>query len=79
MSRGGRGAGHWAGGSTCTHPQLQSAGWHWPPPPGSQVKAGLVPLLADIRGRGVEPEHKWLEGDYDTAKQVGWGPVCVCL
>lgn len=37
-----------------------------------QVKAGLVPLLADIRSRGSAPCDAWLKGDYDTEKQVGW-------
>eukprot|EP00887_Chlorella_sp_A99_P004883 scaffold4.g4883.t1 len=40
-----------------------------------QVKAGLVPLLADVRTRGVTPDDAWLKGDYDTGKQVREGGV----
>lgn len=35
-----------------------------------QVKAGLVPLLADLRSRGKAPSDAWLKGDYDTKKQA---------
>jgi carboxypeptidase Taq len=35
-----------------------------------QVKAGLVPLLADLRARGKAPSDAWLKGDYDTKKQA---------
>lgn len=36
----------------------------------SEVKAGLVPLLADLRARGKAPSDAWLKGDYDTKKQA---------
>ncbi|GAB4814416.1 hypothetical protein N2152v2_001462 [Parachlorella kessleri] len=36
----------------------------------SQVKAGLVPLLAEIRSRGTAPSDAWLKGDFDTEKQA---------
>lgn len=34
------------------------------------VKAGLVPLLADLRTRGTPPDSAWLKGEFDTAKQA---------
>ncbi len=37
---------------------------------GLQVKEGLVPLLAELRSKGVPPSDSWLKGDYDTEKQV---------
>lgn len=36
----------------------------------TQVRAGLVPLIADIKSRGKAPDASWLSGDYDEAKQA---------
>lgn len=41
-----------------------------PPTHSWQVKAGLVPLLADLRSRGVAPSDAWLKGDYDPKQQA---------
>ncbi|KAL6771475.1 hypothetical protein ACKKBG_A26530 [Auxenochlorella protothecoides x Auxenochlorella symbiontica] len=35
-----------------------------------QVKAGLVPLLADLRARGTPPDTAWLKGEFDTDAQA---------
>lgn len=35
-----------------------------------QVKAGLVPLLAEVRGRGTPPDAAWLTGEFDTDAQA---------
>ena len=35
-----------------------------------QVKAGLIPFLADLKARGAAPAASWLKGDYDTAVQA---------
>ncbi|KAL4428286.1 hypothetical protein ABPG75_002375 [Micractinium tetrahymenae] len=36
----------------------------------SQVKQGLVPLLAELRQRGQAPSDEWLKGEYDTKQQA---------
>ncbi|KAL4858840.1 Thermostable carboxypeptidase 1 [Chlorella vulgaris] len=35
-----------------------------------EVKAGLVPLLAELRERGTPPSDAWLKGDYATDRQA---------
>lgn len=37
----------------------------------AQVRAGLVPLLAELRANGSPPDDAWLKGSYDVDKQVG--------
>jgi carboxypeptidase Taq len=34
------------------------------------VRAGLVPLLAEVRSRGVAPDDSWLKGEWDLEKQA---------
>ena len=34
------------------------------------VRSRLVPLLADIRSRGVAPDDSWLKGEWDLEKQA---------
>jgi hypothetical protein len=34
------------------------------------VRAGLVPLIADLKQRGTKPDDAWLAGDYDTKAQA---------
>lgn len=36
----------------------------------AEVRAGLVPLIADIKSRGTAPDASWLEGSYDVAQQA---------
>ncbi len=36
----------------------------------SAVRAGLVPLLEEVRSRGTPPDDSWLKGEYDTEKQA---------
>ncbi|GFR49967.1 hypothetical protein Agub_g12106, partial [Astrephomene gubernaculifera] len=36
----------------------------------SEVRAGLVPLIADIKSRGRNIDCSWMEGEYDTAVQA---------
>lgn len=36
----------------------------------TQVRAGLVPLIADLKARGTPPDNAWLAGDYDVKKQA---------
>lgn len=35
-----------------------------------QVKAGLIPFLADVKARGSAPDSAWLKGEYDTVVQA---------
>ena len=36
----------------------------------AQLKAGLVPLLAEVRARGTPPDAAWLAGDFDPEAQA---------
>ncbi|KXZ50633.1 hypothetical protein GPECTOR_15g317 [Gonium pectorale] len=36
----------------------------------SQLRDGLVPLLAEIKSRGRKIDASWIKGDYDTDKQA---------
>eukprot|EP00242_Pyramimonas_sp_CCMP2087_P016560 CAMPEP_0198204252 /NCGR_PEP_ID=MMETSP1445-20131203/7647_1 /TAXON_ID=36898 /ORGANISM="Pyramimonas sp., Strain CCMP2087" /LENGTH=555 /DNA_ID=CAMNT_0043876041 /DNA_START=119 /DNA_END=1783 /DNA_ORIENTATION=+ len=36
----------------------------------AQVKAGLVPLLDDIRTKGTAPDRSWLDGEFDVTAQA---------
>lgn len=35
-----------------------------------EVRAGLVPLIADLKTKGNAPDDKWLAGDYDVKAQA---------
>jgi hypothetical protein len=35
-----------------------------------QVRAGLVPLISDLKKRGVKPDDAWLAGQYGTKDQA---------
>ena len=35
-----------------------------------EVKAGLVPLINEIKTKGTSPDAKWMEGEYDTNVQA---------
>lgn len=37
----------------------------------AQVRAGLVPLLAELRANGSPPDDAWIAGKFDVDKQVG--------
>jgi carboxypeptidase Taq len=44
------------------------------------VRDGLVPLLQDLRSKGVKPDDSWLKGDFETAEQEKLcKEVCVAL
>lgn len=36
----------------------------------SEVREGLVPLIADMKSRGTPPDDKWMSGEYETEKQA---------
>lgn len=36
----------------------------------AELRAGLVPLLADVRARGTPPDDSWLGGDFDVGAQT---------
>ncbi|KAF8071085.1 thermostable carboxypeptidase 1 [Scenedesmus sp. PABB004] len=36
----------------------------------AEVRAGLVPLLAELRARGTPPDDSWLAGSYDVERQA---------
>ena len=36
----------------------------------SEVRDGLVPLLADVKARGTPPDDSWLRGEFDVDKQA---------
>ena len=36
----------------------------------SEVREGLVPLLAEVKGKGVPPDASWLSGNWDVTKQA---------
>lgn len=36
----------------------------------SELRDGLVPLLADVKARGKPPDDSWLRGDFDVDKQA---------
>jgi Zn-dependent M32 family carboxypeptidase len=44
----------------------------------TQLREGLVPLLAELKSSGTRPDDSWLTGSYDTDKQAA---LCkdVCL
>lgn len=35
-----------------------------------QVRAGLVPLITELRSKGTPPNDEWLKGSYDIDKQA---------
>jgi len=36
-----------------------------------QVRAGLVPLIAELREKGSPPDDDWIKGKFNVDKQVG--------
>ena len=36
----------------------------------SEVREGLVPLLAEVKARGTPPDDSWLRGEFDVDKQA---------
>lgn len=36
----------------------------------NEVKSGLIPFLAEIREKGVEPDNSWLQGEFDIDTQA---------